>query len=220
MRGHSFGLEGPVMQGTWYNPKNGDTFTVRDTFFEDNQLVVQTTTGRMINQTQLQDYIQQSGTGDLGMGTPTPDPVPQEILDMIEPVREKHIKPAEYHVQPDLENTRPEVGYSNNRNYDIINRALSKLPLPKIKVDLKWDAYPGREIEMLKDIMDVPIDDITEWYNMKFDLQYIQRELRKCIQQELQQCTQRESNQTETKTTDNEPTIDKSERKTGRSKKV
>ena len=41
--GMMFGGEGPVMQGTWYNPNTGDAFTVRDSFFEDNQYVVTTT---------------------------------------------------------------------------------------------------------------------------------------------------------------------------------
>ena len=41
--GMMFGGEGPVMQGTWYNPTTGDAFTVRDSFFEDNQYVITTT---------------------------------------------------------------------------------------------------------------------------------------------------------------------------------
>ena len=34
-----FNGEGPVMEGTWYNPNTGDAFTVRDSFFEDKVLI-------------------------------------------------------------------------------------------------------------------------------------------------------------------------------------
>ena len=56
--GMMFGGEGPVMNGTWYNPHTGDAFTVRDSFFEDNQYVVTTTDGRYFRYDQLQNYIQ------------------------------------------------------------------------------------------------------------------------------------------------------------------
>ena len=58
MNGVMFGGEGPVMQGTWYNPKTKDIFTVRDSFFEDNNYVVMTTDGRCLNYNQIQNYIQ------------------------------------------------------------------------------------------------------------------------------------------------------------------
>lgn len=56
--GMTFGSEGPLVQGTWINPNTGDSFTVRDSFFEDNQYVVTTTDGRYIRYDQLQYYIQ------------------------------------------------------------------------------------------------------------------------------------------------------------------
>ena len=43
--GLTFGSEGPMMEGTWYNTRTGDSFTVRDSFFEDNQFVITTTDG-------------------------------------------------------------------------------------------------------------------------------------------------------------------------------
>ena len=35
-----FTNDGPMMTGTWYNPTNGDSFTVADSFFQDNQYIV------------------------------------------------------------------------------------------------------------------------------------------------------------------------------------
>ena len=54
----TFNIEGPMMQGTWINPATGDTFTVKDSFFQDNQYIVQTTDGRMIGYDRLQNYVQ------------------------------------------------------------------------------------------------------------------------------------------------------------------
>ena len=57
-QGIVFDTQGPVMSGTWYNPKTGDSFTVRDSFFQDNQFVVTTTDGRMLSYNQIQHYVQ------------------------------------------------------------------------------------------------------------------------------------------------------------------
>ena len=52
----SFNGEGPVMSGTWYNPKTGDSFTVEDSYFQDNQYLVKTTDGRMLDYNFIQNY--------------------------------------------------------------------------------------------------------------------------------------------------------------------
>ena len=57
MNNLTFGMEGPIMDGTWYNTQTGDSFTVRNSFFEDNQYIVQTTDGRILRYDQIQNYI-------------------------------------------------------------------------------------------------------------------------------------------------------------------
>ena len=47
----------PMLDGTWYDPKTGNSITIRDTFFEDNNLVIMTTDGRKIPYTQMERYI-------------------------------------------------------------------------------------------------------------------------------------------------------------------
>ena len=61
----TFNIEGPMMQGTWVNPTTGDTFTVKDSFFQDNQYVVQTTDGRMIGYDRLQNYVQSDSSKEM-----------------------------------------------------------------------------------------------------------------------------------------------------------
>lgn len=47
----------PMLDGTWYDPNTGNSITVRDTLFEDNNLVILTTDGRRIPYTQMERYV-------------------------------------------------------------------------------------------------------------------------------------------------------------------
>ena len=47
----------PMLEGTWYDPRTGNSLTVRDTLFEDNNLVVLTTDGRRIPYSQMERYV-------------------------------------------------------------------------------------------------------------------------------------------------------------------
>ena len=86
-QGIMFSGETPMMEGKWYNPHTGDSFTVRNTFFEDNQLVVQTMDGRMLEYNQLQHYIQSNGSDPAPMPQTThqtSNQLPLEISSLIE----------------------------------------------------------------------------------------------------------------------------------------
>ena len=87
--GMTFGSEGPLVQGTWINPNTGDSFTVRDSFFEDNQYVVTTTDGRYIRYDQLQYYIQADpksidGIKQAAANKVKEEPIPAEIASLID----------------------------------------------------------------------------------------------------------------------------------------
>jgi len=69
----SFDSGMPIIEGTWYNPKTGDSFTARDTFFEDNNLIVMTTDGRRMNYNSLQNYVK----SDKPIKLDRPKPQPQ-----------------------------------------------------------------------------------------------------------------------------------------------
>lgn len=193
--GMMFGGEGPIMQGTWYNPKNGDAFTVRDSFFEDNQYVVTTTDGRYFRYDQLQNYIQSDmkleDLKKMKQNTPAvhEDPIPAEVSNLIAtnsndnndfgllPDEMDLIKgPAQTkslgNIHATSTVTAPSV-YARpldvpaaevNMNTAIIEKALKNTDKPDFTIAVKWDKYPSKEIEMLKDIMDIPEDEIVEWY--------------------------------------------------------
>ena len=189
MNGMMFGGEGPVMQGTWYNPKTGDAFTVRDSFFEDNQYVVTTTDGRYLNYNQIQNYIQsdmplEQLKKQMKPQQPAKNEIPAELKDLIETedsvesmmspedaalitggrslgnLNDRHIAPASEH-QIKLPVTQD---VPSNINYSIIEKALKNASKPEIDVNIKWDNYPLKQIDMLTDVMEIPIDEIVTWY--------------------------------------------------------
>jgi hypothetical protein len=192
--GMMFGGEGPVMNGTWYNPHTGDAFTVRDSFFEDNQYVVTTTDGRYFRYDQLQNYIQSDmKLEDLKqmheVKENTNEILPLEVSNLIDKSDDEDpvgilpddldlIKPRSLgnlgdkptvanYVKDDIKLPVTPV----NMNSAIIEKALKNTIKPNFSINVEWSNYPSKEIEMLKDIMEIPSDEIVEWYldNIQFN---------------------------------------------------
>lgn len=190
--GMMFGGEGPVMQGTWYNPKTGDAFTVRDSFFEDNQYVVTTTDGRYLRYDQIQSYIQTEMKLDELKQIKSENVIkqdeqlPAEVSELISTndeysndsmmleedialINNTHtpVKLGNIYEPLTTQQKQP-VGYTTqpmqNMNTAIIEKALKNTVKPDFSINVKWTDYPVKEIEMLKDIMDIPVDEIVEWY--------------------------------------------------------
>ena len=198
MNGMMFGGEGPVMQGTWYNPTTGDAFTVRDSFFEDNQYVVTTTDGRYLKYNQIQNYVQTDmkledlkkrkaenqvkdetlpaevaglleniDTNDPYAGMMSPDDLmignakPNSFGNLADSRKPEYIRPSGTIMQTPSPATMNEA---------IIEKALKNAPKPEIKVDIFWDIYPEKQIEMLKDVMDISEDEIVNWYLDNIDM--------------------------------------------------
>ena len=57
MNGINFGMDGPQVTGWWYNPATGDKFNAIDTYFEDNNLLIKTADGRLLNFNQIQNFV-------------------------------------------------------------------------------------------------------------------------------------------------------------------
>jgi hypothetical protein len=194
MNGMMFGGEGPIMQGTWYDPNTGDAFTVRDSFFEDNQYVVTTTDGRYLNYNQLQSYIQTdmkledikrmkaenqntvkeqlpaevanliegSNNPYSGMMTPEDMMIGNTTVNLGNLYRDdlpvQHTSVGDVYVDP------YSAGKGQSMNEAIIEKALKNAEKPEFNVDVIWDNFPLKQIEMLKDIMEIPEDEIIDWY--------------------------------------------------------
>lgn len=213
--GMMFGGEGPIMQGTWYNPATGDAFTVRDSFFEDNQYIVTTTDGRYFRYDQLQNYIQSDmKLEDLKKLGTTPknevkeEVLPKEVSNLIDDSNDSLMLPediamiqakpigniyennetslknsdiskfttnfsddeqlnitksdAEQMIQEQAQEVMSKI--ESNMNSLIIDKALKNSSKPDFTIDINWNNYPEKEIEMLKDIMNIQPEDIVNWY--------------------------------------------------------
>ena len=180
--GMMFGGEGPIMQGTWYNSYTGDAFTVRDSFFEDNQYTVLTTDGRYLRYDQLKNYVQSEMPLEelkkMKVNKKEVETIPDEVLSLIDDGSyDNMIIPEDVQLtKPKLGNIYKETSFdvshtdANNGtlqpsvNYTIIDKALRNAELPKLNIMLKWDNYPAKQIEMLKDIMEISEEEIVNWY--------------------------------------------------------
>lgn len=188
MPGISFNLDGPIMTGTWYNPKTGDKFTVRDTYFEDNNYMVITTDGRRMDYNMIQNYVK-SDSPIPKMEQPKAAPQPVKIGDIQETsssIIPQDLSGDEFILEDDMlllqTKTAPQKEFVSSvpmtpnplmipavsENYKIIEKAFSKVKAPKFDIVVKWTDFPKQEIEMLSSIMDVPMDEIKAFIFEKY----------------------------------------------------
>ena len=191
--GMMFGGEGPVMSGTWYNPHTGDAFTVRDSFFEDNQYVVTTTDGRYFRYDQLQNYVQSDmkleDLKKMKIENKPVEKLPAEVSELIDTDAAYNESGLLLPEDEALISSKPvklgNIANNNNANYinrnvsvtptnmntAIIEKALKNVAKPDFSINIEWENYPVKEIEMLKDIMEIPSSEIIDWYldNIQLD---------------------------------------------------
>ena len=188
-----FNNDMPMINGHWYNPHTGDSFTAVDSFLEDNQFIVKTNDGRFIRYDQFQHYVQTENL--MPKGNPSSksrvDDTPKEVLDLIEGTdNNMGMLPDEMDLIKPLGNLS-----SNNvprsmdmstvstitTNEAIINKALSKRTMPDMNVGIDWSNFPKQEMKMLIDLMDVKLDEIIDWYVKGLDVNHYLNCLRAII---------------------------------------
>lgn len=219
MNGVMFGGEGPVMQGTWYNPQTGDAFTVRDSFFEDNQYVVSTTDGRYLYYNQLQNFVQTDMKLEelkkmkAERNKPKEEALPAEVAGILEGSESEdtynsYLLPDEDVLTRGLGNLadRHKTIYNNvstaehtykteintpkepapiSMNAACIEKALKNALMPKFNIELNWPDYPTKNIEMLKDIMDIPMEEILDWYLERIDMLEIAENIKSIMKKHI-----------------------------------
>lgn len=196
------------MQGTWTNPKTGDSFTVQDSSFMDNQYMVQTTDGRVLRYDQIQNYVQsQDGAVPQSSQPATivhgaqPGDLPREVLDIIESPGDSTASESgsDSGILPDdaalLRGigsgvpmdprgipgpggfTKPNL-YIDQSNAPIIEKALKKAEMPRIDYTIGWAKFPERELEFLKDTMEIDLDEIINFFIDKINVSNVVDTLR------------------------------------------
>ena len=174
--GIMFGTGGPMMTGTWYNPSTGDSFTVRDCFFENNQYVISTTDGRMLGYDVIQNYVQSDKPIEMPKKVQETS-LPSEVMDILDDRSnddifvDTDIYGAPSHTPVSLGN----LNTSNSRTTDvasnvgIIKKALDKASKPEVVANIVWSDFPKKQIEMLAEIMEIDTKEIVEWYASQLD---------------------------------------------------
>ena len=188
---------GPMMEGTWYNPNNGDSFTVKDTYFEGDQLYIITMDGRRINGDMLASYVQSDGPiskkpdidpgqgkigGELLRGLDTEmQSEMNELLNKTLPVQSNDplvgIDRGGEKIQQN-----PQIKQTSVEDEDslLLRRMMDRVNLPKVTCTVKWSKFPSKQIEML-DLLGVPQEKVIEYIFNKLDYDSIAESIKQAL---------------------------------------
>lgn len=175
--------EGPILTGNWYNPKTGDSFTVRDTYFEDNNFYIMTTDGRRLDYDIVSQYVQ-SDKPIPKMEQPKPQSktqIPQEVLSQMENNNADNFMTDEDKAliwggevqQPTNTISLQAPGQLVNGESEdemLVRRILKRSTTPYVDCKVNWKSFPIKQMEML-DMMAVDVDTIVDYYIKDIDLE-------------------------------------------------
>lgn len=202
--------EGPMLEGHWYNPKTGDSFTVRDTFFEDDNIIVMTTDGRRMDYNMISQYVKT----DKPMPKQKPkQEIPQSILNQVLPVQKPTSAPIQPPSSPDndyndllspedkallnevvavnpLEQViaqpmaqptqKVEPVKVEDEDEMLIRRILKRATDPSVDCKITWKNFPSKQFDMLE-MMAVDSEKIVDYYLSKIDLEAVREIVKRGI---------------------------------------
>ena len=139
-------MDGPIMSGTWVNPKTGHKFTVKDTYFEDTGFKIMTTAGQILDYSMIENYVQENlAPGEKPVewdkvnannNKNTYSDLPPEIANELLTENTGIYNPLDVPLStPGNNNENKPVNGIVSNNYTIIDKALSKY-LNSLKFDL------------------------------------------------------------------------------------
>ena len=182
--------EGPILTGNWYNPKTGDSFTVRDTYFEDNNFYVLTTDGRRMDYNLMSQYVQSDKPiPKMEQLTPQAQPqIPQEVLSqmdndgvddfMTDEDRALlmgvtgELKGSQVSVQQPASIQPKPVVTQESEDDMLVRRILKRSTTPDVDCKVSWRNFPTKQMEML-DMMAVDVDAIVGRVSFVCDFIYL-----------------------------------------------
>ena len=189
-----FTNDGPMMSGTWYNPTNGDSFTVADSFFQDNQYIVKTTDGRLLDYNFIQHYIKSDKPIPKQPTEQKKEKLPEEVANLLanndDDILEEdlqlisnnnlgNLKDNQRNNPSQKTHTQPTTNVSTE--LVIVQKALSKTSEPLMNIDITWNNFPSKEIGLLTEVMDINVDDVISYYLSQIDMQGIYNNLATCL---------------------------------------
>ena len=209
--GVMMGGDGPVMSGTWVNPKTGHKFTVRDCYFQDGNFIVQTTEGQMLDYNTIKNYVQASST-DAPTQQSKPkqqaaprksnNDVPQEVLDQLLPEDEELIRGTgkglgnintprradeldDFRTPPPRMVHQPAPVQEIDTDQAMIKRVLDSHPNPELNATIDWANRPDEQITTLVNVLGVDPKVIASYYIAKLDQDAIFEHIKEMLSEYL-----------------------------------
>ena len=158
-------MEGPSIEGKWYNKRTGKTVTVKDMMMSDEGMQIFTTDNQLIDGDEFsRDYIQCDDTvyDTNGNSTGTTEPIDYESM-FAEAV------PQTLDTSVYNKTTNVEIPPVVNKKFDTLDSLFSKLDkLPDVNCSISWKKIPKSELKMLKTYFDITDEDIAEYVYTKY----------------------------------------------------
>ena len=166
--------ESPIIDGTWYNPKTGDSFTVSDAFIQDNQYLIKARDGRLLDYNFIKDYIKSDKPIPKQTTTTTKQDLPKEVSDILDDGILKDDLDLISKPMGNLYDSTPSTPISpTSMNESIISKALAKKSQPLLDININWDDFPTKELDLLIDVMDIDPEEIISWYTSNIDIKEV-----------------------------------------------
>ena len=162
-------MEGPSIEGKWYNKRTGKTITVKDMMMSDEGMQIFTTDNQLIDGDEFsRDYIQCDDTvyDTNGNATGASESVDYEsMFSGIDTDPTTFINNTSVYNDPITTVESRAV----NKKFDTLDSLFSKLEnLPEVTCSISWKKIPKSELKMLKTYFDITDEDIAEYVYVKY----------------------------------------------------
>ena len=167
-------MEGPSIEGKWYNKRTGKTITVKDMMMSDEGMQIFTTDNQLIDGDDFsRDYIQCDDTvyDNNGNATGTTESIDYES--MFAGIDTDSHSLSNTPIYSDNKTTAVEQPAVEtllvNKKFDTLDSLFSKLEkLPDVNCSISWKKIPKSELKMLKTYFDITDEDIAEYVYTKY----------------------------------------------------
>ena len=162
-------MEGPSIEGKWYNKRTGKTITVKDMMMSDEGMQIFTTDNQLIDGDEFsRDYIQCDDTVYDTNGNATGASESVDYESMFSGIdTDSSVFNNNTSVYDDPMTTVESRAV--NKKFDTLDSLFSKLEkLPEVSCSISWKKIPRSELKMLKTYFDITDEDIAEYVYVKY----------------------------------------------------
>lgn len=162
-------MEGPSIEGKWYNKRTGRTITVKDMMMSDEGMQIFTTDNQLIDGDEFsRDYIQCDDAVYDTNGNATGVAEPIDYESMFAGIGTEPSIVDNTSIYNDTRTTVVEPPVVNKK-FDTLDSLFSKLEkLPDVNCSISWKKIPKSELKMLKMYFDITDEDIAEYVYTKY----------------------------------------------------